>query len=288
MKFTDDKIFLYFINPDKLKADELKSIELEIKNNKEFSDYVQEIKSLLSEIKNTEKDKEIDKLLEKNINERFSSLFNEEQDSKVRIVKLSSLGMLENEGRFVIKLAALQTKTSDDTFRYVNTFASANKLILLRAMYNRAINEYKLFLICDDMNMVQYSLVKISGIPRHFIAGKSGELTIKADFQISDLDISLHLPIARFDVNLVTVSSLPMKLLSSLDEKIILNISRSNDKYIFRFTSEESIQNPIAALIFDDTGNDYLKFKLNPEMSFEIMEGALSKTKFKVVLAEDG
>lgn len=90
------------------------------------------------------------------------------------------------------KLAADNTAI-ENKFEYVTTFASAENIVLVRVLHNQATNEYKLFMICDDMAKVRNASVKIDEYPEDFIADENGIISMKGGFIDSHTFISVKL-----------------------------------------------------------------------------------------------
>jgi len=90
------------------------------------------------------------------------------------------------------KLAA-DNAVIENKFNYVTTFASAENIVLVRVLHNQSTNEYKLFLICDDMAKVRNASVKIDEYPEDFIADDKGVISLKGGFIDSHTFISVKL-----------------------------------------------------------------------------------------------
>lgn len=88
------------------------------------------------------------------------------------------------------KLAAENTAL-ENKFNYVTTFATAENIVMVRVLHNQATNEYKLFLICEDMERVRNASVKIDDYPEDFITDENGIISLKDGFIDSHTFISV-------------------------------------------------------------------------------------------------
>ena len=129
-----------------------------------------------------------------------------------------------------MNLAAQDAEDVEKGFKYFNTYASAEKLILIRVFKNIPTGEFNLYLICEDAEKIKNALVNIEGIDKDFVSDKEGLLKIK-DIQLDkQIKINIHSPIARFEVNKDTLSKnfkeLPCIMKSGM--KLIVDFSNEN------------------------------------------------------------
>lgn len=193
IKLTEEeKVHLYVINKSLLPEKDISEIENKIKSDDSFKDFVEKIVKVVSDIKTFDS-------ANLDISKITSGILNKNEFQY--IYELKSIFPYEEDADN-LKLAAMQKKDAKDNFVYFNTFASADKFILIRALKNTSGNEYKFFLICDDMTLVGNSVLKIRNTNYEFIADKEGVVTLKSDYLNKNIDIKVYLPHDIFIINL--------------------------------------------------------------------------------------
>lgn len=188
----EEKVHLYVINKSLLQGNEITEIENKINSDISFKDFVENVKKVIEDIKTFDSaDIDVGKITSRILNKnKIQYLF-----------ELKSL-FPDDEDTDNLKLAAMQKKDANDNFVYFNTFASADNFILIRALKNSTRNEYKLFLICDDMTLVGNSVLKISNTNIEFIADNKGVVTLTSDYLNKNIDIKVFIPHDIFIINL--------------------------------------------------------------------------------------
>lgn len=161
---TDEILFLYIINKSLLDEKMAKDIEKNLILDKKFNARFENFKDI------------------------FEGSINLSEDG---YIILHSINKPINNLTYS-KLAA-DNSVIENKFNYVTTFASAENIVLVRVLHNQSTNEYKLFLICDDMAKVRNASVKIDDYSEDFITDDEGIISLKGGFIDSHTFISVKL-----------------------------------------------------------------------------------------------
>ena len=201
----DEILNIYILNSSVLSRSKVEEIESHLSECSDCKDYYEEMKTFYSDLDNLETE------------DKF-------------IFELRSLYPDTDIKDKYMSLAAQDAEEVEKGFRYFNTYATAEKLILIRAFRNIPTGEFNLYLICEDVGKIKNALVNIEGIDKDFVSDKEGLLKIK-DIQLDkQIKINIHSPIARFEVNKDTLSKnfkeLPCIMKSGM--KLIVDFSNEN------------------------------------------------------------
>lgn len=188
----EDKYHLYAINKSLLSEKEITEIENKIHSDVSFSEYIENLRLIHQEI-NTFDSSDLD------IGKITSEILNM---NTIRNIFELKPAFPDDDYTDKLNLAAMQKNAVNDSFVYYNTYASAEKFILIRVLKKSQYNEYKFFLICDEMNLVGYSVVKFSNTDTEFIADEKGTLTLKSDYMNKDTDLKVYIPDDVFIIDL--------------------------------------------------------------------------------------
>ena len=260
MKHIKDEILnIYLLNSSVLEKDKIKEIELHLSKCKECKKFYNEMKSFYADL---------------------DELESKEQHS----YKLESLYGESDEKNNFMSLAAQDAEEVEKGFKYFNTYATAEKLILIRAFRNIPTGEFNLYLICEDAEKIKNALVNIQGIDRDFVSDKEGLLKIN-DYSIDkQMQINIHSPIARFEVDKDTLSKdfkeLPCFMKSGM--KLILDLSNDNIYAALKVTPEYKFKKLKAVVLeapdsYEVVGLEDNKFNFTKP----------SSEKFEIVIVED-
>lgn len=193
IKLTEiEKVHLYVINRSLLSENDISEIENKIKTDLSFREIAEQVKLIHEEI-NTSNLSDIDT---ENILSRVLNKIN-----KCNVFELRPV-FPDDEDNDNMKLAAMQRNELNGKLTYFNTYASADKFVLIRVLKNPSNNEYKLFLICEDMNLAGNSVIKFLNNKNEFITDDKGIVTIVSDYLNKDLEIKVFLPSDIFIIEL--------------------------------------------------------------------------------------
>lgn len=271
MNIEIDKIYLYNTNRTLLSEKDINKIEELISVNKEFSDLVNSVKGIQNEIASFDHSK-LDA-------EKLSSKFRDKNKS-LNIFRLKNLYEDETDN---VKLAAMQDLKSGNEFTYVNTYASAEKFVMVRILRNPAVKQLRLYIICDDMNLVKNAIVQFDKITEQFVADENGVATINTDFLPSDIDLKIFIPVARFDIDL---NNIPDSLTSYVSGKNInAHFSKISNtlKVKFDFTI---LADKKAFVILDKKNSEFIKLTGDNDDSLTI-ELKPDISNVKLILTEE-
>ena len=201
----DEILNIYILNSSILEKSQIEKIEFHLSECKDCEKYYNELKLFYTDLNNLEK-------REKYTNELFSLYPDSDENN-------------------YMSLAAQNNEKDQIGYKYFNTYATAEKLILIRVFRNNSTGDFNLFLICEDVEKIKNALVNIEGIDDDFISDNEGLIKIKDHSFDKQMKINIHSPIARFEFDdlkltekyqeLYCVLNSGMKLkMKSIDENI--------------------------------------------------------------------
>ena len=171
---TDEILNVYILNSSSLKENKIEEIENHLTKCKDCKKYYKDLKLFYSDLNNL-----------KNSNKyshELKSLYTESDDNNV------------------MSLAAKNAEKDRDGYKYFNTYATAEKLILIRAFRNNSTGDFNLYLICENVEKIKNALVNIDGIDEDFVSNKEGLINIKDHSLDKHKKINIHSSIARFEI----------------------------------------------------------------------------------------
>ncbi|MFA5404932.1 MAG: hypothetical protein WC358_08365 [Ignavibacteria bacterium] len=189
-KHIEDKILnIYILNPDILDSTDLININIHLIECQRCNKYYEEMKEFHNFIK---------ELPDYRNSISVENEIKPQRESNIFLLKSSNL--LELELNNNIKLAAMHKKDKTSSYTYVDTYTSAKKYLMMRVLRDNKTGEYVLFLICDDMDKVKNALLSFEGVEKYYISDKEGKIILPSDNFIENLDFTVYLPIARFNL----------------------------------------------------------------------------------------
>lgn len=268
---TDDKIHLYILNPAMLPKEDINLIKGRIETDQEFRNYVDDIKNFhlkLNEFDTSVLD--IDRITSKVLKKyQFPNIIN-----------LISIFDEKDPGES-IKLAAMKNLKIENEYKYFNTYASAEKFVLIRVLKNQSSNEYKFFLICDDMNKVVNAYIKFNGM--YFIADEYGVVNIQSEYLTKDIDIKIQIPVARYEINLKSINEKYLSEISGIISEA--EIKMENGKLLIKFRSDFS--KPVKAIVvYDKEYSSFKDYELNGDGNIFIDIPDDDISQIKILLLE--
>lgn len=272
IKLTEiEKVHLYVINRSLLSENDISDIENKIKSDLSFREIAEQVKLIHNEI-NTSNLTDIDT---ENILSRILNIIN-----KCNVFELKPL-FPDEEDNDNMKLAAMQRNELNGKLTYFNTYASADKFVLIRVLKNPSENEYKFFLICEDMKLAGNSVIKFLNNKNEFIADDKGIVTIVSDYLNKDLEIKVFLPSDIFIIELKNLKDSYQSDRSMAKANVRLDntgkiieiefesgflsdksVYAVPDNYIQNFLKPEKISNDVIRIYTADKNIDKLKLIL--------------------------
>jgi len=254
---TDEILNVYILNSSSLKENKIEEIENHLTKCKDCKKYYKDLKLFYSDLNNL-----------KNSNKyshELKSLYTESDDNNV------------------MSLAAQNAEKDRDGYKYFNTYATAEKLILIRAFRNNSTGDFNLYLICENVEKVKNALFNIEGIDYDYISNEKGFLKIKDRYLDKHMNINIHSPIARFEIDkdMILKESQEFSCILKSGMTLIVDLSNENIFAALKVTSEFKYKK-LKAIVIEapDTnkivGIEENKFKFT-KPSFE---------KFEIVFVE--
>lgn len=211
MEIKQTDIDLFIINRSLLSDETIAEIEKRIENDEVFRLQVLEVKEFY---------------------EKFHAL---ESSSVKNIYELKPLES-ETAGNDLQKFAAMNEEAVADIFQHYNTYASAEKFVLIKILHNRSRGEYNLYIMCEDESSdCSNAVVRINGNEREYIADENAVACVKEEYIEPKSNITVKFPSAIFEFeneslneeNVFSSSNIGMKIFNKGN---YLNIYLSNLK----------------------------------------------------------
>jgi hypothetical protein len=92
-----------------------------------------------------------------------------------------------------ITLAAQQSTTTESRLKYVKSFLSAEKYVIVRMFHNPETKEYEFYVICEDERSVKNAIIKIPFLNKELITNEEGVASITEDYIPEDVEILVEL-----------------------------------------------------------------------------------------------
>ena len=211
---TDEILNVYILNSSSLQENKIEEIENHLTKCKDCEKYYNDLKLFYSDLNNLENSN-------KNSYE-LKNLYPESDDNNV------------------MSLAAQEAEQDQVYFKYFNTYATAEKLILIRVFKNNSKGDFNLYLICEDAEKIKSALVNIERIDKDFISDKEGLIKIKDHSLDRQMKINIHSPIARFEVerDISDKNSHEFQCVLKSGMMLIVDISDENIFAVLKVTAE--------------------------------------------------
>ena len=228
---SDENIYLYVINREMLGTEELKYVDRHFSVCSECREFAELALSFLKEydsIGSFGLDSKLRHTDFRMVRQGRSVSSSEVPESISNVFTLQPIRIYSDNGTQFPKLAAEQKPEDLDRFRHIFTYASAHKFVLLRVLYNPAKKEYDLYLVCDDMSKVGNALINFEGEEAEYVADNNGIIKLHRDFISENVNVYIHLPISRFDIDINQVLPGDKSLEATSKEKITLKLQKRN------------------------------------------------------------
>ena len=174
-EITEEALHLYVVNKNLLDLETLNKIEELLSKDTSFQDQIQDIKE-------------------------FYSIYGQlSLKTSNEFILCAAESTPEHDKS--IKLAAMQNNVGLSGQTYLKTFLSADNYIITRIFYNPQEQEYNLYIIPEDNKTdASYAVLYLSEVGKEFIADSKGIIKIKSGFIDFPQQISIRIPIAKFNV----------------------------------------------------------------------------------------
>lgn len=254
---TDEILNVYILNSSSLTIKKIEEIEVHLSECKDCEKYYNELKSFYSDLNNLEK-------------------------SDMYSYELISLYPEIDENN-TMSLAAQNDEQDKGGYKYFNTYATAEKLILIRAFRNYPTGEFNLYLICEDVEKIKNALVNIRGIDKDFISDKEGFLKIKDQSLDKQMKLNIHSPVARFEVDrdMLVKTSHELQCILKSGMKLKIKSIDNNIQAEFEVTSDFRYKKLKAIIIETTDSNEVIELE---DSKFTFAKP--SSDKFEIIIVE--
>ncbi len=143
-----------------------------------------------------------DELFQKELREieEFYSNYNRISSSRHSAYFLNA-PKIESYNDKSIKLAAMQSIAESTDLTYLKTFFTGDNYLITRLFYNSNDQSYNLFIISEDDKVdAANAVLYLTGIKKEFVADEKGIIKIKSGFIDFPGQITIRLPLAKFDI----------------------------------------------------------------------------------------
>lgn len=185
---TEVKIHLYIINKSLLSESDVADIENRILSDGEFREFIDHLKIIHDDTGKIG----ISVFEVNNFLLRLSI-------GSMHTYELKSMFHEEEEDR-KMKLAAMQENEPGDKFQYFNTYATADNFILIRVFNNPSNNNYRFYVITEDMENAGYSVLRINSPENVYIADDKGIVTFQSAYLNKNINLKISLPADIFTI----------------------------------------------------------------------------------------
>ncbi|MHB8579052.1 MAG: hypothetical protein ACYDA4_04220 [Ignavibacteriaceae bacterium] len=174
-EITEEELHLYILNKDLLAKDILSRIQKLATKDEIFQKKLYEI-------------------------EEFYSNYNRVSSNKNNTYSLKAPDIVTSQDKS-IKLAAMQSIAESTDLTYLKTFFTGDNYLITRLFYNSKDQSYNLFIISENDKLgVANAVLYLAGIKKEFVADDKGIIKIKSGFIDFPEQISIRLPLAKFDI----------------------------------------------------------------------------------------
>jgi hypothetical protein len=159
-------LHLYLINKQLLDDELKKEIETRLETDKNLQDKFEEVKEFYFNLKR--------------------------MDAVDKIYQMMPMEM-NFPGTEQIVLAAQQSIDTESKLRYIKTFISSEKYVMIRMFHNPKADEYEFYVICDDDKIVDKAIIRIPSLNKELITDESGFAKTVASYLPDNIELSVML-----------------------------------------------------------------------------------------------
>jgi hypothetical protein len=158
---TDEILHLFVKNASLLSKKEIEEVETQLLSNNILKERIREIKLFYSFLENEEI---------QNLKISKYKLYN-------NIVPLYPFNKNSEDSKGS-KLAAMNSVSKTDEFRHLTTFISSENIIMIRVQFNEVRNQYRIFLIAEDTDVLKNAVLMIEGSDKEYIPDNDGVILL--------------------------------------------------------------------------------------------------------------
>lgn len=167
-KISEIDLHLYVVNKSLLAYETVHDIEQRIIFDKKLADDIEEIKEYY---------------------QNFET-YNIEDELKIfKLVPLNT-GILTGAK---LTLAAQQTTATSPGLKYIKTFISGEKYVLIRMFHDPINKEYEFYVLCENEALVKNAVIKILSINLEIKTNENGFAKISAEYIPDDAELTVIL-----------------------------------------------------------------------------------------------
>ncbi len=126
------------------------------------------------------------------IKEFYNNLEKIESEKTDKIYLLQPLDMKSYQSENII-LAAQQSSTVQPKQKYVKTFISAEKCVMVRMFHNPKDKEYEFYVVCEGNENVMNACIKIPAFDIEIFTDENGCAKISAEYIPDDIELTVTL-----------------------------------------------------------------------------------------------
>ncbi len=126
------------------------------------------------------------------IKEFYSNYDQTEYEKTPKVFVLTPLNLKFNKPDR-ITLAAQQSTTTESHLKYVKTFLSAEKYVIVRMFHSPETKEYEFYVICEDERSVKNAIIRIPFLNKELITNEEGIAKIIEDYIPEDVELVVEL-----------------------------------------------------------------------------------------------
>lgn len=123
----------------------------------------------------------------------FYNNYNQTVNEKTQNVFVLTQLSTNHNSQEQITLAAQQSTATKTHLKYVKTFLSAEKYVIVRMFHKSETKEYELYVICEDERSVKNAIIRIPFLDKVLIANEEGVAKITEDYIPDDVEIIVEL-----------------------------------------------------------------------------------------------
>jgi hypothetical protein len=127
-------------------------------------------------------------------------------------LKIDSFSTMPDDG-YTTVLAAMSSKKSKQRFETITTFASEQKNMLVRILFDKTTNIFMLYVLSDELGKCQFAIITFSSIPAEFVTNEKGQVSFNLpDNEIPDnwdnLECIIRSPVAKYQLSVNIINQI--------------------------------------------------------------------------------
>lgn len=163
-EINEEDLHLYIINKNQLDAAVITEIEKRASTESAFRKKIEEIEEYYHNY------------------EMFSKIAKEGVFHLLPIVN-------KNKANEQITLAAQHNNSVEMEEKYIQTFISSDKYVMIRMFRNSALGEYEFYLVSDNSELVKNAVIKIPSLQKELISNEEGIAKIQIEYLPDNIEL---------------------------------------------------------------------------------------------------